>query len=175
MAEPDAGHFLGRGIIHPIDDRGARTRRATLNYSTRWRRIAASGYDVDALIRVICNSAAYGLSSIPEEANKDDARAARYTPRFPPRCCSTESVRCSKPRRSSGVLQATSRGYRAIDLPDEAVPSQFLDVFGRPARNSACECERAGRAALGQTLALIGALEMQDKLTSEKGTQAARG
>ena len=60
-------------------------------------------------------------------------------------------------------------GTRAIDLPDEAVPSHFLDVFGRPARNSACECERVDAPALGQTLALISSPEIQEKLTTDKG------
>ena len=57
-------------------------------------------------------------------------------------------------------------GTRAIDLPDEAVPSHFLDVFGRPARNSACECERVDAPALGQTLELVNSSDIQAKLTA---------
>ena len=64
-------------------------------------------------------------------------------------------------------------GTRAIDLPDEAVPSHFLDVFGRPARNSACECERVDAPALGQTLALVSSAEIQEKLTADEGLREA--
>ena len=60
-------------------------------------------------------------------------------------------------------------GTRAADLPDEAVPSHFLDVFGRPARNSACECERVDAPALGQTLELVSSNEIHQKLTAAGG------
>ncbi len=60
-------------------------------------------------------------------------------------------------------------GTRAIDLPDEAVPSTFLDVFGRPARASSCECERVGEASLGQALALIGSPILEQKLKAKNG------
>tara|TARA_Y100000758_G_C15701880_1_gene293624 strand:- start:30 stop:500 length:471 start_codon:yes stop_codon:yes gene_type:complete len=60
-------------------------------------------------------------------------------------------------------------GTRAIELPDENVPVHFLDVFGRPARNKACECERVSEATLGQALALVNSAMIQDKLTSDTG------
>ena len=44
-------------------------------------------------------------------------------------------------------------------LPDEAFPSYFLDVFGRPQRISACECERVTEANLAQALHLLNSLE----------------
>ena len=48
------------------------------------------------------------------------------------------------PRRLTGCLPA--RG--AIDLPDESVGSTFLDAFGRPKRETSCECERVTDASL---------------------------
>ena len=76
------------------------------------------------------------------------------------------------PTRFRSVAGDFPQGTRAIDLPDEAVPSHFLDVFGRPARNSACECERVDAPALGQTLELVGSAEIQEKLTSPRGYAA---
>ena len=73
MANRMWGHFLGRGIIHPIDD--ARSTNPPSNpelLDALAKDFAASGYNVKHLIRVICNSTAYGLSSIPEDANKND-------------------------------------------------------------------------------------------------------
>ena len=40
-------------------------------------------------------------------------------------------------------------------LPDESFASYFLDVFGRPQRISACECERVSEANLAQALHLL--------------------
>src|SRR5207249_349807 len=58
---------------------------------------------------------------------------------------------------------------RAIMLPDEAFPSYFLDVFGRPQRISACECERVSEANLAQVLHLLNSQEIQSKLSRSGG------
>ena len=61
------------------------------------------------------------------------------------------------------------RGTRAIDLPDENVTAPFLDAFGRPARGSACECERVDAPALTQALELVNSTEIHRKLTAKDG------
>jgi hypothetical protein len=173
MANRMWGHFLGRGIIHPIDD--ARSTNPPSNpelLDALARDFATNGYDVKRLIRTICNSCAYGLSSTPEEANRGDVQSfARYHPRRLPAEVLLDGIGqvLDAPTKFRSVAGDFPSGTRAIDLPDEAVPSHFLDVFGRPARNSACECERVDAPALGQTLALVGSAELQDKLTTPKG------
>jgi hypothetical protein len=57
-------------------------------------------------------------------------------------------------------------GTRAIELPDESVASTFLDAFGRPKRETACECERVSDASLTQSLMLLNSSEVQSKLSS---------
>jgi len=176
MANRLWGHFFGRGLIHPLDD--ARSTNPPSNpelLDALARDFATSGYDVKHLIRVLCNSAAYGLSSVPVPANQDDGQSfARYYPKR----LSAEvlldafSQVLDAPTTFRSVASDFPPGTRAIDLPDEAVPSQFLDVFGRPARNSACECERVDAPALGQTLALVGSGEIQGKLTLPTGYAA---
>lgn len=173
MANRLWGHFLGRGIIHPIDD--ARSTNPPSNpelLDALTRAFVASGYDVKQLIRIICNSAAYGLSSVPEDTNKDDVQSfARYYPRRLPAEVLLDAFGqvLDVPTKFRGVAGDFPKGTRAIDLPDEAVPSHFLDVFGRSARNSACECERVDAPALGQTLELVSSAEMQEKLAADKG------
>jgi hypothetical protein len=54
-------------------------------------------------------------------------------------------------------------------LPDESFPSYFLDVFGRPQRISACECERIAEANLAQALHLLNSAEIQNKLSRGNG------
>ena len=54
-------------------------------------------------------------------------------------------------------------------LPDESFASYFLDVFGRPQRISACECERVSEANLAQALHLLNSEEVQQKLARPGG------
>ena len=60
-------------------------------------------------------------------------------------------------------------------LPDESFPSYFLDVFGRPQRISACECERVSEANLAQALHLLNSDEVQGKLAAAGGRADAAG
>ena len=62
-------------------------------------------------------------------------------------------------------------------LPDESFQSYFLDVFGRPQRISACECERVSEANLAQALHLLNSDEVQGKLSRGRrpGRPAGQG
>ncbi|MBM4072220.1 MAG: DUF1549 domain-containing protein [Planctomycetes bacterium] len=173
MANRLWGHFMGRGIIHPIDD--SRSTNPPSNpqlLDALAREFVDHGHDIKHLIRVICNSAAYGLSSQPNASNRNDVQSfARYYPRRLPAEVLLDAIGhvLDAPTTFRNVAGNFPPGTRAIDLPDEAVPSHFLDVFGRPARNSACECERVDAPALGQTLELVSSVELQEKLTAAKG------
>lgn len=173
MANRMWGHFFGRGIIHPIDD--ARSTNPPSNpelLDALARDFVDHKYDIKHLIRVICNSAAYAASSTPTNLNGDDAQSfARYYPRRLAAEVLLDALGqvLEAPTTFRATAGAFPPGTRAIDLPDEAVPSHFLDIFGRPARNSACECERIDDPALGQTLELVNSEELQTKLTAEKG------
>jgi hypothetical protein len=65
-------------------------------------------------------------------------------------------------------------GTHAVCLPDNSfnASSYFLTVFGRPESSSACECERSQDASLAQSLHLLNAKDIQDKLASDKGMAA---
>src|SRR5207253_1480790 len=68
-----------------------------------------------------------------------------------------------------GLPQDRHAPKRAIMLPDESFASYFLDVFGRPQRISACECERVSEANLAQALHLLNSDEVQGKLARAGG------
>src|SRR5260370_14539072 len=68
-----------------------------------------------------------------------------------------------------GLAQDRFAPRRVIMLPDESFPSYFLDVFGRPQRISACECERVSEANLAQALHLLNSDEIQYKLARARG------
>jgi len=167
------GHFFGRGIVHPIDD--ARSTNPPSNpelLDELARGFVESGYDVRVLIRTIAGSHAYQLSSTPNASNQQDIQSFA---RFYPRRLTAEvlldgiSQVLEVPTEFSGGPGAFPKGTRAVDLPDENVPTNFLDVFGRPARTSACECERADAPTLAQALELVNSNEIQRKLTAEEG------
>ena len=173
MANRIWGHFFGRGLIHPIDD--ARSTNPPSHpelLDALARDFAASGYDVKHLIRICCNSEAYALSAEPNASNRDDHQSfARYYPRRLQAEVLLDAISqtLGVPTEFPGGPGKFPPGTRAIDLPDEAVPNAFLDVFGRPARSSACECERVGEPSLGQALALIGSPIIERKLSAKNG------
>ena len=173
MANRLWAHFLGRGIIHPIDD--ARSTNPPSNpelLDALAQDFVASRYDVKHLIRVITNSYAYGLASIPQAGNAGDTQTFA---RFYPRRLTAEvlldgmSQVLDVPTEFPGGPGKFPAGTRAIDLPDENVAAHFLDVFGRPGRTTACECERVDAPALTQALELVNSSEIQRKLTAETG------
>lgn len=169
MANRMWAHFLGRGIVHPIDD--ARSTNPPSNpelLDALAQDFIASGFDMKHLIRVITSSYAYGLESTPHPGNAGDTQTFA---RFYPRRVTAEvlldgiSQVLDVPTNFPGV----PAGTRAIELPDENVAAHFLDVFGRPARMSACECERVDSPALTQALELVNSSEIQRKLTEKTG------
>src|SRR5213592_3337812 len=131
-----------------------------------------SKFSLKHLVRTICNSRTYQLSAVPNEFNKHDKQAyARYYPKrlsaevlLDAVCQVTDS-----PTAFGGLPQDQHAPRRAIMLPDESFASYFLDVFGRPQRTSACECERGSEANLAQALHLLNSDEIQNKLSRAGG------
>ncbi len=65
-------------------------------------------------------------------------------------------------------------GTRAAELPDSEVelPSGFLSTFGRPPRESACECERSSGLQLGPVMALVSGPTISDAIGDPKNEVA---
>jgi hypothetical protein len=67
------GHFMGRGIVHPVDDFGPHNPPSHPEMLDELaKQFQESGYDIKALIRWIMNSEAYNLSSQMTKANEKD-------------------------------------------------------------------------------------------------------
>ena len=164
-------HFFGRGLVDPEDDF-----RST-NPATHPRLLNAladyfenSNYDLKKLVRVIANSSAYQLSSVPNEHNSRDKH---YFSRFQPKRLTAEVLYDSL----NDLILAKSDfsglpvGTRAVCLPDNSYNSSnyFLSVFGRPDSSSACECERSQEASLAQSLHLFNAKNIHEQLARKDG------
>ena len=166
-------HFFGRGIVDALDD--MRVTNPPSNpelLDALAQHLIEKKFSLKSLIATICKSQVYQLSSTPNESNKTDKQAyARYYPRrmtaevlFDALCQATDS-----PSKFTGMPSDKFAPSRAIMLPDESFASYFLDVFGRPQRISACECERVTEANLAQTLHLLNSEEVQGKLNRASG------
>ena len=53
---------------------------------------------------------------------------------------------------------------RSIALPDGSITSSFLEAFGRPARDTGWESERANKATAGQQLEMLNSSHIQRKI-----------
>ncbi len=161
-------HFFGKGIVDPVDD--MRVTNPPSNpelLDALAKELVEHGYSLKHLVRVICKSRTYQLSSAPNEFNKQDKKAfARYYPHRMSAEVLYDAVSqvTGSPATFQGLPTDKHAPNRAIMLPDEAFPSYFLDVFGRPQRISACECERVNEANLAQVLHLLNSQEIQGKL-----------
>jgi len=170
-------HFFGRGIVDPLDD--MRVTNPPSNpelLDALAANLVENKYSLKALVKTICKSRTYQLASTPNEFNKHDKQAyARYYPKrmgaevlLDAVCQVTDS-----PTAFGGLPKDKNAPSRAIMLPDESFSSYFLDVFGRPQRISACECERVNEANLAQALHLLNSDEVQGKITRAGGRSDA--
>jgi hypothetical protein len=167
-------HFLGRGIVEPEDD--MRETNPPTNpqlLDALARHFVQCGYDLKDLVRTICRSTTYQLDSAPNAFNAVDKQ---YFSRYYPRRLEAEVLLDAV----DGIVGVPSRfeglpsGTRAIQLPDNSfnVSSYFLQVFGRPNAASACECERSDAPSLAQSLHLLNAKDIYEKLASSTGGAA---
>ena len=60
-------------------------------------------------------------------------------------------------------------GARAVQVADARTGSYFLDTFGRPARATACTCERRDEPTLSQALHLINGPTIANKIKAGGG------
>lgn len=165
-------HFLGRGLVEPVDDlRATNPPSHPELLDLLARHLVDHRYDAKALIRYITASRTYQLSSTPTEGNAGDTRNFARAPfkRLPAEVlldavCDVTGV----PETFTGLPGPR----RAVQLWDSQAPHYFLKLFGRPARITSCECERATGASIGQALHLMNSPALQDKLSHEAGRAA---
>jgi hypothetical protein len=166
-------HFFGRGLVDPPDD--MRVTNPPSNpelLDALAKDLVDHRYSLKHLVRTIVKSRAYGLSAEPNQWNQHDKQNyARYYPRRMSAEVLFDAVNqvTDSPASFSGLPADRHAPRRAIMLPDESFPSYFLDVFGRPQRASACECERVSEANLAQSLHLLNSDEIQGKVSRPGG------
>jgi hypothetical protein len=161
--------FLGRGIVHPVDD--FRTSNPSVNDDMLdWLAadFVANDYDLKALMRVIMRSNIYQLSSTPNATNVADTRyfSRAYRRRLPAEVM-LDAV--SDLTGSPETLEGLPIASRAVQTWNGKMPSLFLDTFGRPDVSAECPCERDNASTVTQALHLMNSTTQQRKLSDSKG------
>lgn len=160
------GYLFGVGIIEPIDDIRAGnppTNPELLDALTK--DFIDSKFDAQHILRTICKSRTYQLAVATNKWNEDDTLNYSHTI---PRRLPAESL-YDAIHQATGVqesLPGVPAGFRAAQLPDAGLSIPFLEDFGRPVRESACECERSSGMVLGPIMKLINGPTVADALVN---------
>lgn len=163
-------HYLGRGLVEPIDDlrtTNPATNEPLLDHLAR--RIVDLRWDLRAFTRELLASRTYQLAASPAPGAEQDRRHFSHAlPRPLPAevlldaLCAATGV----PEKFNGWPE----GIRAVQVWDNRMPSYFFKVFGRPVRATVCECERGTEPSIAQALHLINSPEIQEKIGAHGGT-----
>ena len=164
--------LLGKGIVEPVDDVRATNPPSNPELlDALAAHLIEKKFDLRALVRVICASRTYQTSSLPNSTNeKDDLNFSRTLLKRP-----DAEVLLDMISQVTGVAErypGAPAGTRAVQLWDSAVKHDFLRLFGRPQRATACECERNHEPSTGQVLNLLNSPDLQKSLSHDAGTVA---
>jgi hypothetical protein len=164
--------IMGRGIIHEPDDirpDNPPGNPELLAYLES--QLAGSKYDLKSLYRLILNSKTYQLSSIPRSDNPEAAKNFAY---YPLRRLDAEvlidalcQVTGTSERYESPIPEPYTvipDGQRSITLPDGSISSAFLELFGKPPRDTGIEAERNNKPTAAQQLHLLNSSHVQRKI-----------
>ena len=163
------GRLFGRGIVEPVDDFRADNPPAHPELLDRLAAdFVASGFDRRELIRTITGSSVYQLSSRSQPLNADDEK---YFSHAYARLLTAEQL-LDAVSHVTGVpedFRGLPTGTAATAMPSPDFGNDFLRVFGQPARNTVCECERTDDPKLARTLQLINGTLIPARLRDPRG------
>lgn len=165
-------HFFGAGIVNPPDDvRVSNPPSNPLLLEELGKRMVEYNYDLRRFVRDLCNSYAYQMSTHPREEGLNDTRNFAYA----------QVRRLTAEQMLDAISQVTQTKVKFPNLPLGARAAQvangpsgiyFLEVFGRPTRETVCTCERRGEPNLAQSLHLINGDTIQSAITNGDGRLA---
>jgi hypothetical protein len=164
--------LLGRGIIHEPDDIRPDNPAANpelLAYLEK--ELVNADYDLQHIYRLILNSCTYQQSSIPRSDHPDAEALFAY---YPVRRLDAEvliDALCwifgGGESYSSAIPEPFTyipERQRTIALADGSITSPFLEMFGRPARDTGLESERSNQPTDEQRLHLLNSSHIQQKI-----------
>ncbi len=148
-------HFFGRGIIQEVDD--VRISNPAVNpelLDELGKRFTDYNYDFRKLVRDICTSRTYQLSTKTNETNESDHRNFAHA--------ELRRIRAEVMLDCISIVTTTQDkfpglpvGARAVQIADGNTATYFLTTFGRAKRETVCSCEVKMEPNLSQALHLI--------------------
>jgi hypothetical protein len=169
--------MLGRGIVHPADD--VRSDNPPSNpdlLAHLGDELIAADYDLRHLYRMILNSTTYQLACVPRaRGSLGSEHFATYQPRRLDAEVLIDAI-CQITGTTETYMSIIPEPFtflpshqRAIALPDGSITSSFLELFGRPPRDTGLESERNNRLTAGQALHLINSNHIRNKIRKGPG------
>jgi len=164
--------LLGRGIVHEPDD--FRRDNPPSNpelLDVLARELVLSGYDLKHLYRLILNSSTYQQSSIPR-SRKPNAESlfAHYVVRRLDAEVLIDAI-CAITGSSERYVSPIPEPFtfipednRSISLADGSITSSFLEMFGRPPRDTGLWEERNNGSTGAQRLYLLNSSDIQTRI-----------
>ena len=162
------GYLTGVGIIEPLDDIRAGNPPSNpelLAYLAK--EFVDSGFNTRHLMKLVAKSRTYQLSVASHQWNADDKiNFSHATARRLPAEVLYDSL--IKVTGAKSNIPGVPAGTRASQLADSGfkLPDGFFATMGKPARESACECERSSDIQLGPIMALISGATVGDAVSA---------
>jgi len=157
-------HFLGKGIIDPVDDvRISNPPSNPESLEALGKKFQEYHYDFKHLVRDICTSRTYQLATETNPTNGGDERNFSHGAIRRARAevlLDTLSEVTETPEKFRGL----PLGARAVEIADGQTTDYFLRTFGRAARETVCSCEVKMEPNLSQALHLLNGNTVQKKL-----------
>jgi len=164
--------LMGRGIIDEPDD--IRPDNPAVNpelLAYLEKELVNANYDLRHIYRLILNSRTYQQSSVPASDHPEAEALFAY---YPVRRLDAEVlvdalswIAGDGESYSSAIPEPFTfipERQRSIALADGSITSQFLEMFGRPARDTGLESERNNKPTTAQRLHLINSTHVQQKI-----------
>ncbi len=163
---------MGRGIVEKPDD--FRADNPPVNpelLAYLEKELAGSKWDLRHVLKLILNSETYQLSSIPKS---DKPEAVANFASYPIRRLDAEvlidalnQITGTTEKYSSAIPEPFTfipEEERTVALPDGSITSSFLELFGRPSRDTGLQEERNNTPSSDQELHLLNSSHIRKKI-----------
>ena len=157
-------HFFGRGIIEPVDD--VRVSNPASNeplLDELGKKFVEYNYDFKKLVRDICTSRTYQLSTKTNTTNETDLSNFSHAQLRRIRAEVLLDI-VSQATETKNKFRGLPLGARAVQIADGNTTTYFLNTFGRARRLTVCSCEVKTEPNLSQALHLLNGQTIQAKI-----------
>ena len=167
-------HFFGIGIVDPVDD--ARVSNPPSNpalYAALGERLESYDFDLKKLVRDICNSRTYQLSTQANETNAlDETNFSKSRVRRLRAEVLLDVI--AQVTNTPNKFRGLPLGSRAVQIPDGDTTNYFLTTFGRATRATVCSCEVKMEPNLSQALHMLNGDSTHDRIERGKVINALK-